>query len=166
MAPFLLAGRSVEIEPTGDDKTRLLVDATTRARLLRFFEDGAACAELRAGRLPALAEPICARLLPPEDSGHLAKAQDPIEQARAATAEQLWDKYAGGWRAGDRAPADKAAFARALGPAEIMLYLAPDGAVSMAQLCWANTNLFWGHRIFTSVFQPATWSDFDATLFG
>ena len=127
--------------------------------VLQLVEDPAPCPGLHAGQLP---EP-CRALF----EAIFAEGSDRIDRARAATAAQLWDKYAGGWQSGDQSPArDAAAFGEALGQPDPIFYVRPDGGVSLVSLFWENRSLFWGHSIFTQVFEPATWSEFDATIFG
>ena len=158
MSTFSLAGRSVRLTGASPG-TFDLMDATDGGTLLQLIEDSGPCPDLNAGRLPdpcrALFEAI------------FAEGSDMIDRARAATAAQLWDKYAGGWQSGDPSPArDAAAFSAALGRPQLSFYLHSDGTVSLVSLAWENCNLFWGHSIFTQVFEPATWSNFDATIFG
>lgn len=114
---------------------------------------------IEGGRVPGATQAYIAR--------YLEREAQALEEARRATAQQMWGEYIGGWReAGSTDVADEAAFARALGTAALSLNLEPDGQVSMAELHWADRDLFMGHSIFTSVFDPEVWGGFDATLFG
>lgn len=114
---------------------------------------------LEEGHIPDATQSFIAR--------HLLRESDALEAARVATALQMWAEYDAGWRAaGGTQVADKAAFARALGIASLSLFLDPDGQVSMAELHWADRELFLGHSVSTSVFDPEGWREFDATMFG
>ncbi len=141
-----------------EDGTALVLASAERPRIT-LRENGVAIPALRAGALP---EEMLAFL-----AGFLAREEEALAEARRETARQLWDEYAGSWReAGHTDVADFATFVAALGNAEIAFYVGEDWGVSMAELVWANRDLFLGHTIFTQVYEPEAWRMFDATIFG
>ena len=138
------------------------MDRAAGGRIL-VHENGAPCEALRAERLGERTTEFLA--------AHLAQEAARMAEARAETAAQMWAEYVGGpeggWRAaGETSAEDIPALAEALGAGVLDLLVDPDGTVAMAEVQWANTDLFLGHSVFTQIYDPMTWSRFDTTLFG